>query len=68
MLKELIRQKQKEYNLGVVEVYSAQHEELVRSSNPDVPQSEFTNPASEDIKRGMVGEELTRVNQAGRPT
>jgi two-component system, NtrC family, nitrogen regulation sensor histidine kinase NtrY len=65
-LKELIRQKQKEYNLGVVEVYSAQHEELVRSSNPDVPQSEFTNPASEDIKRGMVGEELTRVNQAGK--
>jgi two-component system nitrogen regulation sensor histidine kinase NtrY len=66
MLKELIRQKQKEYNLGVVEVYSAQHEELVRSSNPDVPQSEFTNPASEDIKRGLVGEELTRVNQAGK--
>ena len=65
-LKELIRQKQKEYNLGVVEVYSAQHEELVRSSNPDVPQSEFTNPASEDIKRGLRGEELTRVNQAGK--
>jgi two-component system nitrogen regulation sensor histidine kinase NtrY len=65
-LKELIRQKQKEYNLGVVEVYSAQHEELVRSSNPDVPLSEFTNPASEDIKRGLVGEELTRVNQAGK--
>lgn len=65
-LRELIRQKQKEYNLGVVEVYSAQHEELVRSSNPDVPQSEFTNPASEDIKRGLQGEELTRVNQAGK--
>jgi len=65
-LKELIRQKQKEYNLGVVEVYSAQHEELVRSSNPDVPQSEFTNPASEDIKRGLQGEELTRINQAGK--
>jgi len=65
-LKELIRQKQKEYNLGVVEVYSAQHEELVRSSNPEVPQSEFTNPASEDIKRGLLGEELTRINQAGK--
>ncbi|KAA0888859.1 sensor histidine kinase [Oryzomonas rubra] len=65
-LKELIRQKQEEYNLGVVEVYSAQREELVRSSNPNVPQSEFTNPASEDIKRGLVGEELTRINQAGK--
>jgi len=66
LLKVLIRQKQKEYNLGVVEVYSAQHEELVRCSNPDVPQSEFTNPASEDIKRGLRGEELTRVNQVGK--
>lgn len=66
MLKELIRQKQKEYNLGMVEVFSAQHEELVRSSNPDVPQGEFTNPASEDIRRGLMGEELTRVNQAGK--
>jgi len=65
-LKELIRQKQKEYNLGVVEVYSAQHEELVRASNPDVPMGEFTNPASEDIKRGVAGSELTRINQAGK--
>ena len=65
-LKELIRQKQKEYNLGVVEVYSAQREELVQSSNPDVPKGEFTNPASEDIKVGLAGNELTRINQAGK--
>ncbi|MDD5287294.1 MAG: ATP-binding protein [Desulfuromonadaceae bacterium] len=65
-LKELIRQKQKEYNLGVVEVYSAQREELVRATNPDVPKGEFTNPSSEDIKRGLAGNELTRVNQAGK--
>ncbi|MFA7059254.1 MAG: ATP-binding protein [Pedobacter sp.] len=65
-LKELIRQKQKEYNLGVVEVYSAQREELVRASNPDVPKGEFTNPASEDINRGLSGSELTRVNQVGK--
>lgn len=65
-LKRLIHQKQNEYNLGVVEVYSAQHEELVRSSNPAVPKGEFTNPSSEDIKRGLAGEELTRVNQAGK--
>lgn len=65
-LKELIRQKQKEYNLGVVEVYSAQREELVRATNPDVPKGEFTNPSSEDIKRGLAGDELTRINQAGK--
>src|SRR6185369_17003783 len=65
-LKSLIRQKQKEYNLGVVEVYSAQREELVRASNPEVPKGEFTNPTSEDINRGLSGSELTRVNQAGK--
>ena len=65
-LKQLIHQKQSEYNLGVVEVYSAQREELVRAANPAVPKGEFTNPSSEDIKRGLAGEELTRVNQAGK--
>lgn len=65
-LKRLIHQKQSEYNLGVVEVYSAQREELVRASNPEVPKGEFTNPSSEDIKRGLAGEELTRVNQVGK--
>ncbi|MBW4055280.1 MAG: HAMP domain-containing protein [Proteobacteria bacterium] len=65
-LKQLIHQKQNEYNLGVVEVYSAQREELVRASNPAVPKGEFTNPSSEDIKRGLAGEALTRVNQAGK--
>ncbi len=65
-LKELIRQKQKEYNLGVVEVYSAQKEELVRASNPDVPKGEFTNPASEDIMRALSGNELSRINTVGK--
>ncbi len=65
-LRELIRQKQKEYNLGVVEVYSAQREELVRAANPDVPKAEFTNPASEDIDRVLEGKELTRINTAGK--
>lgn len=65
-LKELIRQKQKEYNLGVVEVYSSQREELVRASNEKLPQGEFTNPSSEDIKKGLQGKELTKVNSIGK--
>jgi len=65
-LRELVRQKQKEYNLGIVEVYSSQNEELVRSSNPGVPLGEFTNPSSEDIKAGLNGKELTRVNTVGK--
>ncbi len=65
-LEALIRQKQKEYNLGVVEVYSAQREELFRATNPSVPKGEFTNPASDDIERGLSGNELTRINPVGK--
>ena len=65
-LKELIRQKQREYNLGVVEVYSSQREELVRASNEKLPQGEFTNPSSEDINKGLQGKELTKVNSTGK--
>lgn len=65
-LKDLIRQKQKEYNLGVVEVFSSQREELVRVANPEVPLSDFTNPSSVDINMGLSGKELTRINQIGK--
>ncbi len=66
LLKALIRQKQKEYNLGVVEVYSSQREELVRASNPKLPVGEFTNPSSEDINVAFSGKEFTRVNPIGK--
>ena len=65
-LKKLIPQKQNEYNLGVVEVFSSQREELVRAANPKLPLGEFTNPSSEDINIGLHGKELTRVNSVGK--
>jgi len=65
-LKALVRQKQKEYNLGVVEVFSAQREELIRAGNPKLPLGEFTNPSSDDIKVGLAGQKLTRVNAIGK--
>jgi len=65
-LKALIREKQKEYNLGVVEVFSAQREELVRAANPKLPISEFTNPSSDDLDVGLHGKELSRVNSIGK--
>ena len=65
-LKKLIPQKQKEYNLGAVEVFSSQREELVRAANPKLPLGEFTNPSSEDINIGLHGKELTRVNSVGK--
>ena len=65
-LKALVRQKQKEYNLGVVEVFSSQREELIRAANPQLPAGEFTNPSSEDLNVGLAGQELTRVNATGK--
>ncbi|NVN98413.1 MAG: HAMP domain-containing protein [Geobacteraceae bacterium] len=65
-LKALIKEKQKEYNLGVVEVFSAQREELVRAANPKLPASEFTNPSSEDLDKGLKGKEFSRVNSIGK--
>lgn len=65
-LKALIREKQKEYNLGVVEVFSAQREELVRAANPNLPSSEFTNPSSEDLDKGLKGKVFSRVNPIGK--
>ena len=65
-LKALILEKQKEYNLGVVEVFSSQREELVRAANPKLPVSEFTSPSSDDLNRGLKGIELSRVNSIGK--
>ncbi|GFO70667.1 PAS domain-containing sensor histidine kinase [Geomonas limicola] len=65
-LKALVRQKQKEYNLGVVEVFSSQREELIRASNPKLPAGEFTNPSSEDLNVGLAGQQFTRVNSIGK--
>lgn len=65
-LKSLVRQKQKEYNLGIVEVFSSQREELIRAANPQLPIGDFTNPSSEDINVALHGKELTRVNSVGK--
>ena len=65
-MQSLIREKQKEYNLGIVEVFSSQREELVRASNSDVPLGDVTSPNSEDINQALSGRELTKVNSVGK--
>lgn len=65
LLQELIQLKQKEYNLGVVEVFSATHEELVRAANPQIPSADITDPGSEDISEALHGKVLTRINSVG---
>ena len=66
VLVELIHQKQKEYNLGIVEVFSATLEELVRAVNPQVPAAEFTDPGSDSIREALQGNRFTRISPIGR--
>lgn len=65
-MKDVITTKQKEYNLGIVEVFSSQREELVRASNPEVPPGDLTSPNSEDINKALTGMEMTKVNSVGK--
>lgn len=66
LLEELIHLKQKEYNLGIVEVFSATLEELVRAVNPQVPAAEFTDPGSDSIREALQGNRFTRISPIGR--
>ncbi len=65
LLIELIHQKQQEYNLGVVEVFSSTNEELVRAANPQVPITEFTDPGSDTIREALQGNRFTYITPVG---
>ena len=65
-LREVIAQKQQEYNLGIVEVFSATQEQLVRASNPQVPKGDITPPSSELLRKAMQGESTSLVVPAGK--
>lgn len=65
-LSALIEQKQQEYNLGVVEVFSATHEELVRASNPQIPDTDFTDPDSDTIREALQGNSRTLITRMGK--
>ena len=65
-LTKLIQQKQHEYNLGVVEVFSSTNEELVRALNPQVPPADFTDPGSDSIREALQGNRFTRISPIGK--
>jgi len=65
-LVEVIKQKQQEYNLGIVEVFSSTLEELVRASNPQVPAADFTDPSSDNIREALQGNRSTRIDSIGK--
>jgi two-component system nitrogen regulation sensor histidine kinase NtrY len=64
-LEALVQSRQREYNLGVVEVFSATGEELVSAINPDIPSANFARHDSEFVTAAIDGGASWRVDEAG---
>jgi two-component system nitrogen regulation sensor histidine kinase NtrY len=65
-LKQLIKEKQEEYNLGIVEVFSSTHEELVRVANPKLPIIEITAATSDPVREGLQGIRFSQITPVGK--
>lgn len=65
-LRELIKEKQEEYNLGIVEIFSATHEELVRVANPKLPIFDITTATSDPVREGLQGIRFSQITPVGQ--
>ena len=64
-LRAFVKEKQFEYDLGVVEVFSAQLEELASATHPEVAVVALEAPDSDLIRKGLAGLESTVLEDAG---
>ncbi|HWP56920.1 MAG TPA: ATP-binding protein [Candidatus Acidoferrales bacterium] len=64
-LKAFIQAKQREYNLGTVEIFSPNRELLVVAFNDEVPTGVTIKPESDFLKRVLRGLEVTRTQEFG---
>lgn len=65
-LRQLIKEKQEEYNLGIVEVFSSTHEELVRVANPKLPIIEISSATSDPVQEGLQGIRFSQITPVGQ--
>jgi len=66
LLKEFVSLKQKEYNLGLVEIFSLRQKEQFAVFNPKVPAESMTDPGSDFVKDGLAGKTLTKIKSLGQ--
>ena len=64
-LKAFVQSKQREYNLGTVEIFSPNAEPLVVSVNEQVPTGGAIKPDGEFLNRALRGLEVTRTEVLG---
>ena len=63
-LSELVQARQRDYNLGVVEVFSAAGDELVVAVNPEIPAANFSRPDSDLVRSAQQGVATSRIEDA----
>lgn len=64
-LKEFVQNKQREYNLGTVELFAPNRRVLVVAFNDQVPTGVTIKPESEFLNRALRGLEVTRTQAFG---
>ena len=64
-LRDLVAERQREYNLGVVEVFGAEGDERVSAINPDIPAANFSSHDSEFVQAAIEGSGSWRVDEVG---
>lgn len=62
-LATFVQEKQRDYHLGVVEVFSATGEALVVAVNPDIPAANFSRPDSDLVSSALRGQTTSRVEE-----
>jgi two-component system nitrogen regulation sensor histidine kinase NtrY len=64
-LERFVAEKQRELNLGVVEVFAADGQERVSAINPEIPAMNFSRPGSGLVQAGLQGESSWRLEEVG---
>ncbi len=55
-LRQFLRNKQREFNLGLIEVYTLDGDQLAHTVNPNIPTGEFALALSDILRMGRQGE------------
>jgi two-component system nitrogen regulation sensor histidine kinase NtrY len=64
-LEAWVLERQREYNLGVVEVFAADGRELVSAINPEIPAMNFSSHDAEIVRDGLAGESTWHSLEVG---
>jgi two-component system nitrogen regulation sensor histidine kinase NtrY len=62
-LAEVVQSLQRDYNLGVVEVFSATGQELITAINPEIPATTFVRADSDLVRSALGGVAASRVDE-----